>query len=130
MKVKRPTSSEEVLEYDRAVARELFHMLRQKMRVTLGGVTENELFSVERAKQENKKGRWDNLDKETVAAGIQDIKEGNIPSTLKLPPVIFNSSAAMDSGVPYLEVVAISWLNKDTPKNLPHALLTLMKSGK
>ena len=130
MKVKRPTTSEEVLAYSTAVNRELFYMLKRKMPVTLGDVTEDELFSIERANEENKKGRWDNLDKKTVSAGMQEIREGDIPSALKLQPVIFNSSAAMDSGVPYLEVVAISWLNKETPKTLPHALLTLMKGGK
>lgn len=130
MKIKKPTTSDEAVKYDRAVGRELFHMLKRKMRVTLGGVTEDELFSVERAKEASKKGIWFDAHQKTLFEAKRALKSGEIPAVLALEPIIFNSSAAMESGVPYLAVTAISWLDTETPKTLPHALLSLIKRNK
>jgi len=128
--MKRPATQEEVEKYEIEVERELMGLLKAKgMSVTIGGMSEEEYFSYERRKKFTKKSIWNEVTPSDKKKALKEVKEGKIPVKIELPVLIFGSTAAMPSGVPYLNVVATSWLDKKTPQNLPHALLSAVKNA-
>lgn len=125
----RPTNQQEVEQYEIEVEKGLIGLLRTKgVHVSIGGLSEKEYFSLDRRKKLGKIDIWENVSNENRIKALRDTRKGKLPVKMELPPIIFNSTAAMPSGVPYLNVVAVSWLDKETPKNLLHSLLSSVKS--
>jgi len=126
--MKRPTKPQEIELYELEIEKELFGLLRARgINVTIGGISEDEYFSYERRKKFKKKSIWEDVSTSNKKKALKEAQKGEIPVRMGLPPIIFSSTAAMQSGVPYLNVSAVSWLNKETPRLLPHALLSLVK---
>lgn len=128
IKLKRPTRIAEVKEYNLQIARYLFSMLKDKIKITFGDITEKELFDPNY--KFNMKRTDTPLTKEDLKRGKQMGKEGQIPGAiLDLPPILFTSKSDAKSAVPYLNVRAVSWLNTDNPKMLYHSLLSLIRQN-
>ena len=119
-KLKRPTTFQEVQIYDQRLAQTLFSMLKNNFEVTVSGGNEDDLFTPKDQKRKNK----------DTKVSFEDIKRslvsGESPSIMELPPILFPQSN-VDTGVPYLHVRAVSWLNKEQPKTLYHQLLDLTR---
>ena len=127
-KLKHPTKTSEVKEYDLKIARYFFDMLKKRIPVSLDGITEKELFD---PRHKSKAVVTENpMTKKDLEEASKMVKMGQIPgAVLDLPPVLFNSSSDVKSAVPYLNVRAVSWFNTDKPKVLYHSLLSLVREN-
>lgn len=125
--MQRPKTQEEVQKYELEVQRGLIGILRTKgINVAIGGISEKDYFSPERLSKFTKKSIWDEVSSKDKERALLEAQKGDMPVKMELPPLLFPQSAAMSSGVPYLQVNVTSWLNQEVPSSLLHHMSSLV----